>query len=55
MRTLGLKDVTGGTKRDSRNVVNWLNQVGFLKVFQPSSLIQGFAKHRRNRGRGGQA
>ena len=53
--TLGPKDVAGGAKRDSRNVVNWLNQVGFLKVSQPSSLIQGFSKHRRNRGRGGQA
>ena len=33
------------------NVEKWLNQVGFLKVFQPSSLILGFSKHRRNRGR----
>ena len=53
--TLGLEDGAGGTKRDSRNVVNWLNQVGFLKVFPPSSLIQGSSKHRRGRGRGGQA
>ena len=41
MRSRGLKIGTGGTKRDSRNVVNWLNQVGFLKVSQPSSLIPG--------------
>ena len=51
----GPEEVAGGAKRDSRNVVNWLNQVGFLKVSLPSSLIPGFSKHRRNRRRGGQA
>ena len=55
MRTLGLEDGAGGTKRDSRNVVNWLNQVGFLRVFPPSSLIQGFTMHQEGRGRGEQA
>ncbi len=56
VRTLGLKECCWAARNVIHaNVENWLNQVGFLKVLQPSSLIQGFSKHRRNRGRGGQA
>jgi hypothetical protein len=43
VQTLRAEDNAGGAMRDSRNVVNWLSQVGFLMVSAPMSLIQGFS------------
>ena len=52
VRFAGRKMADGGAKCNRRYVVTWLNQVGSLNVHPPSSLIQGFSKVQRGRGRG---